>query len=260
MVRLLPFGAYPSGAYMRNPGSRSEATNGMVFFAPRRMPMLIARLSRTGWVAMCVALAAAWAAGDTLTFDNADALQGLTLSGNVRVDMTKDRGGARGLAAPNGPRGSAAPPPRARRQGGLAAPPAGRHRQAGTLGLGRRRRGLQPQETCSRHMWGLLQADGHTLTVGAIYAPYLAGGTTYATAAFNPARSNSPGRKSSTWASSGRRAGTSGRSISSGPGDATAVRRQGGQVQLEPVAAQRLYSVVLFATPPTPSKCCGWTT
>ena len=32
-------------------------------------------------------------------FDNADALQGLTLSGDVSVDTSKDRGGAKGLEA-----------------------------------------------------------------------------------------------------------------------------------------------------------------
>ena len=41
-------------------------------------------------------------------------------------------------------------------------------------------------------MWGLRQADGHILTIGAIYAPYLSGNTTYATAAFNPDKEEWP--------------------------------------------------------------------
>ena len=35
-------------------------------------------------------------------------------------------------------------------------------------------------------MWGLMQADGHMVAVGAIYAPYLNGAETYAAATLNP--------------------------------------------------------------------------
>ncbi len=49
-----------------------------------------------------------------------------------------------------------------------------------------------PKKGSAGAMWGLKQADGHTLTVGALYAPYLAGATTYATAAFNKEKKELP--------------------------------------------------------------------
>ena len=106
--------------------------------------------------------------------------------------MTKDRGGARGLAAPTS----------ARLGGALRLGPGGKvvwplRRQDGTGKLELwvwedAAVASNPKRHAAGAMWGLLQADGHTLTVGAIYAPYLAGATTYATAAFNPAKEQQP--------------------------------------------------------------------
>lgn len=49
-----------------------------------------------------------------------------------------------------------------------------------------------PKQHAAGPMWGLVQADGHMCTIGAIYAPYLSGNTTYATAAFSPDKQQRP--------------------------------------------------------------------
>ncbi len=49
-----------------------------------------------------------------------------------------------------------------------------------------------PKTHAAGAMWGLMQADGHMVTVGAVYAPYLSGNTTYAAAAFNPDKQQRP--------------------------------------------------------------------
>lgn len=44
----------------------------------------------------------------------------------------------------------------------------------------------EPKKYAASPMWGLVQADGPVLTVGPVYAPYLSGDKTYATADFTP--------------------------------------------------------------------------
>ncbi len=44
----------------------------------------------------------------------------------------------------------------------------------------------KPRDYGAGAMWGLMQADGHMVAVGAIYAPYLNGAETYAAATLNP--------------------------------------------------------------------------
>ena len=43
----------------------------------------------------------------------------------------------------------------------------------------------KPKERRVGPRWGLLQSNGHMLTVGAIYAPYLSGATTHASSDYN---------------------------------------------------------------------------
>ena len=124
-----------------------------------------------------------------LTFDNADALKQLTVSGDVSVDTSKDRGGVKGLETA----GAAGWPT----QGRVAA--GGTRGQSGLAPAQKDGTGVlelwvyedaakpaKPRDYGAGAMWGLMQADGHMVAVGAIYAPYLNGAETYAAATLNP--------------------------------------------------------------------------
>jgi len=128
----------------------------------------------------------------SLTFDNEEALKVLTVSGDVSVDMEKDRGGVKGLAAEGVEK-------EALKQGGaLRLGPGSRatwplHQQDGTgrveiwiyedaaIASDPRTHGAGP-------MWGLMQSDGRMAAVGPLYAPYLDGAHTYAISTLDPAK------------------------------------------------------------------------
>lgn len=120
------------------------------------------------------------AAQRAVGFDEAGALTDWKLSGIVRIDTERKHSGHAGLRV--GPRGKAVLPLRGKNGTGRidlwvyedgAAPAAPKKRGAGAL-------------------VGLRQADGRVLAVGAIYAPYLSGHTTYAAGVFDPAKGERP--------------------------------------------------------------------
>ncbi|NOY82189.1 MAG: hypothetical protein GXP31_14420, partial [Kiritimatiellaeota bacterium] len=115
-----------------------------------------------------------------LDFDTPASLAGLTTAGAVSIDPTLKRSGRGALRI--GPGGQAVLRLRDRNGSGRvemwvyedgAAPTAPKKRAAGA-------------------MWGVMQADGLLVTVGAIYAPYLNGAATYAAAAFRPGTNQRP--------------------------------------------------------------------
>ncbi len=114
------------------------------------------------------------------SFDDAQSLAKMQVLGDVSIDSAQKHGGAAAMKLPPGSKTLL--PLRAEDGTGTvefwvyedeAKPAAPKQRGAGA-------------------MWGLVQADGHSVTVGPIYAPYLAGDTTYAVGAFNPAKSERP--------------------------------------------------------------------
>ncbi len=116
-------------------------------------------------------------------FDSLASPTGLTSSGAVSIDADLTRSGTGALRI--GPGGKAVLKLRDRNGSGRvemwvhedgAASPSPKKRAAGA-------------------MWGLVQADGLLLTVGAIYAPYLNGAATYAAAAFRPDANQRPWQK-----------------------------------------------------------------
>lgn len=123
-------------------------------------------------------------------FDNADALQGLTVSGDVSIDASKDRGGAKGLeAADVAPAGHGKGGALRLGPGGRAVWPLREEDGTGALELWiyeDARSPANPRDHGAGAMWGLMQADGHMAAVGAIYAPYLNGAETYAVSTLNP--------------------------------------------------------------------------
>ena len=67
-----------------------------------RTTMTTRTVSKLGLALGVAAMLASRAESGSLTFDSADAIQGLTVSGDVSVDISKDRGGAQGLEAAGG--------------------------------------------------------------------------------------------------------------------------------------------------------------
>ena len=131
---------------------------------------MIGRGLALGMAAMLVTRAE----GGSLTFDNADALKGLTISGDVGVDTTKDRNGAKGLESAGTAAGQ-------RKGGSLRLGPGGKAvwplRDKDGTGMVRiwvyedAAKPAKPRGYGAGAMWGLMQADGHMVAVGAIYAP-----------------------------------------------------------------------------------------
>lgn len=122
------------------------------------------------------------ARGGTLTFDDEVALKALTVTGDVTVDRQKNREGATGGALRLGP-------------GGQAIWRFAEAAQSATVDLWVFEDGAapaNPKTSAAGAQWGLLQDNAPALTVGAIYAPYLAGDTTYATADFLPGTDERP--------------------------------------------------------------------
>jgi len=111
---------------------------------------------------------------ETKTFDNAADLAGLTIKGAASIDTTKMHSGTGSLKMEKGSK--AAWKLRATDGAGKvdiwvyedAAAPA------------------NPKKKGAGAIWGVQQADGQTLAIGAIYASYLAGDTTYASTSYNP--------------------------------------------------------------------------
>jgi len=145
--------------------------------------------SRLGVALGVAVMIANGANGGSLTFDDADSLQGLTVSGDVSIDTSKDRG-AKGLE----PAGVATVGQRT--GGSLRLGPGGKtvwplRDQDGTGVLELwvyedAAKPTKPKDYGAGAMWGLMQADGHMAAVGALYAPYLSGAETYAVSTLNP--------------------------------------------------------------------------
>ena len=131
-------------------------------------------------MAILIAAATARARDTTVTFDNARSLSKLVSTGAVSIDSTRTHTGTGALKVEPGAKVSL----NLRSGNGT-----------GRVDLWVYEDGASPADP-KKHaagaMWGLRQADGHILTIGAIYAPYLSGNTTYATAAFNPNKEERP--------------------------------------------------------------------
>jgi len=135
---------------------------------------------RTAYVGITVLLAVAWAAtgvfaqdgaAKAATFDSAEAIAGWTTSGDVSVDASKNREGEGGGALKVGP-------------GGKAVWTLRDTDGSGKVDLWIFEDQTKPADPKARRVgprWGLVQKDGRVLVMGVIYAPYLGGGTAYAT-------------------------------------------------------------------------------
>ncbi|MBI3923592.1 MAG: hypothetical protein HY318_19390 [Armatimonadetes bacterium] len=137
------------------------------------------KLSRSNLMAVVITVAtilAHRAVCAPLTFDNAAALKGWTVSGDVGIDTEKDRGGVGGGALRLGPGGRAMWP--LRKQDGTGKVELWIF-EDGAIASNPKTYGASP-------MWGLMQADGHMAAVGPLYAPYLDGSNTYAISTLNP--------------------------------------------------------------------------
>ncbi len=151
---------------------------------------MTSRVSRLGLALGVAVMLASRAEGGSLTFDSADAIKELTVSGDVSVDMSKDRGGVQGLEA------AGVAPASSRKGGTLRVGPGGKavwplREKDGTGVLELwvyedAAKPTNPKDHGAGAMWGLMQADGHMAAVGAIYAPYLDGAGTYAVSTLNP--------------------------------------------------------------------------
>lgn len=143
-------------------------------------------------LAVSTVAASAEPPGFEKSFDNADALQGLTVSGDVSIDTSKDRGGAKGLEASDvAPAGQTKGGALRLGPGGKAVWPLREEDGTGVLELWvyeDATKPANPRDYGAGTMWGLMQADGHMAAVGAIYAPYLNGAETYAVSTLNPER------------------------------------------------------------------------
>ena len=127
-----------------------------------------------------VALAAA--AEKSLSFDDAASLAALETKGKVAIDATKNRQGKGGGALKVEPGGTVVW--RLRDRNG-----------SGKVTLWVYEDGSAPAEP-KQHgagaMWGLVQEGTAVLAVGAVYAPYLSGATTYASSDFAPTKNERP--------------------------------------------------------------------
>ena len=117
-----------------------------------------------------------------LTFDDKADLGDLRIEGSVSIDVTHNRAGDEGGALSVQPGAKAVWRLREKDGSGKI--------EMWVLDDGSAP--TDPKEPGTGPMWGLLQEDGPVLTVGAIYAPYLAGNTSYATSDFDPAEDERP--------------------------------------------------------------------
>jgi len=139
------------------------------------------------WLAVSLLLAAsgvalAGAREKSASFSDRSSLAGMKIKGSVGVDAARNREGGAG--------------------GALKVEPGGRvvwklrdSNGSGTVEMWVYEDGSAPANPKKRGagaMWGLVQEDTPVLTVGALYAPYLAGATTYATSDFDPTKNERP--------------------------------------------------------------------
>jgi hypothetical protein len=119
---------------------------------------------------------------ETASAVKVDALASFEIEGDVSLDRTKDREG--------GTDGSLKIAP-----GSMAALPLRNENGTGTVSFWIFDDGSAPADP-KKHgagpLWGLRQEKGSALTVGAVYAPYLSGNTTYAASDFDPAENERP--------------------------------------------------------------------
>ena len=135
-------------------------------------------LSVWGFVAACLIFSglAVGAKPKMATFDSAEALREWKTEGEVSVDMTKNRPDGEGGALKVGP--GARAEWRLRDTNG-----------AGKVDFWFYEDGTQredPKARSSGPLVGVITLSGRVLTVGAVYAPYLAGNKTYCAAEFTP--------------------------------------------------------------------------
>jgi hypothetical protein len=119
-------------------------------------------------------------ASTSLTFDDATALEGLKITGSAGIDAAQTHGGAGALKLDAGSRVEIT----LRDDDGTGRVELWVYEDGAAPG--------DPKTAAAGAMWGLAQADGHTLAVGPIYAKYLSGDKTYAAGAFNPGKSQRP--------------------------------------------------------------------
>jgi len=117
---------------------------------------------------------------DMYAFDDAKALSGLEVSGAVSIDVALKHGGAGALKLEPGSKAVIT----LREEDGTGKVEFWVYEDEA--------RPAAPKRHAAGAMWGLMQADGHSVTAGPIYAPYLAGDTTYAVGAFNPDKNGRP--------------------------------------------------------------------
>ena len=117
-----------------------------------------------------------------LTFDDKQLPASMEIEGGVSIDRTKDRSGKAGAALRVGP-------------GARAVWQIRKGAGSGKVELWVFDDGSAPtnaKKHAAGPMWGLLQQEGPVLTVGAVYAPYLSGDTTYAASDFQPTKEERP--------------------------------------------------------------------
>ncbi len=119
---------------------------------------------------------------EVLRFDGPSVPSALKVSGDVRVTTERNREGSSGGALQVGP-------------GGRVVWRLSDRNVAGTVEMWVYDDGSAPSNP-KKHgagpLWGVTQADGSVLVVGAIYAPYLSGDRTYAVSAFDPDKNERP--------------------------------------------------------------------
>ncbi len=139
-------------------------------------------LYRAAWLNVIACVATLGAETRRLTFDGETDLTGLRLEGSVSLDQTKNRDGGPGGALKIQPGGTVVWKLRDRNGSGTV--------QMWILDDGSAPK--NPKQHGAGPRWGLLQETGPVLTVGAIYAPYLSGNTTYAASDYDPAKNERP--------------------------------------------------------------------
>ena len=123
------------------------------------------------WIAAAVAIAGVCGvcrAQQAVTFQAPSAIAGWTVSGDVKVDASMDRGGGGGSLRV-GPGGKAVWKLRDADGAG----------QVEMWVYEDQTKAAKPKERHVGPRWGLIQSDGRVLVVGVLHAPYLAGDTTY---------------------------------------------------------------------------------
>ena len=130
---------------------------------------------------LLAAAASVQAEDKAASFDKADAIGGWDIKGDVSVDMATSRGEGGGSlkAAPGGMATW-----RLRDTDGAGKVDLWFH-EDGTTRADEKKHGNGP-------LYGIITKDGRVLTVGAVYAPYVTGNTTYAISEFEPAKNERP--------------------------------------------------------------------